>query len=175
MIIKRKLLLTVTITLLILFRIENSIADDSKFKLLNFGLTERVTTQTSFSGENFSLLPSWNPYFILNESTNLNGQLGMTRMSSNHGYFNAFRAQAGVSKTGLFNQQYFFPELLIGFEHWAVDAGGTYFTGSFNTHYKLSLKEKYLQYFDSIHIGYQMISGAPESAKQYTLGVRTSI
>ncbi len=152
--------------------------EPSRFRILNFGVTERLTTQSSFSGINLSTLLTWNPHFQVTPWLNFEGQLGATFMTSNLGTFVAGRYQVGGSIHRLF--QSFFndvdrlvPEVLVGLETWAISAGGTYFSGSVNFHYRFHFKEMgILNLIDAVHFGYQWLPGAPYSARQYTIGIR---
>ena len=177
--IKRKLALKIhAITMVIALMPCLSWAEDGNvgpYKLLNFGITERVTTQSTFSGVNYSTLVSWNPHYNFSSSLHLEGQVGFTAMTSNLGTFFVSRAQVGASYHGLFDQ-HFVPEVLVGMEDWAISAGGVYFATSVNLHYRLLIKDMgILNALDSVHLGYQWIPGAPSSAQQYTLGIRIAL
>ncbi len=156
------------------FANEEAVEQPSRFRIMNFGVAERFTTQSTFSGVNLSTLLSWNPHFQLAPWLNLEGQIGGTGMISNLGDFIAARYQLGVSFHDLFaGEDLFVPEVLFGAETWAVRGGGTYFATSLNFHYRFHFVDSgILNILDSIHLGFQWLPGAPASAQQYTAGVR---
>jgi hypothetical protein len=157
-------------------------ADDgglaARFRLISFGVTERFTTQSSFSGVNLSTLLSWNPHYRLEPWLHIEGQIGGTAMRSNLGTFVAGRYQVGASFHELMpdffgGEDRLVPEILFGAETWAISEGGTYFAASLNAHYRFHFKDQgLLSVLDSIHAGYQWLPGAPLSARQVTVGVR---
>jgi outer membrane protein OmpA-like peptidoglycan-associated protein len=150
----------------------------SHLRFLNFGVTERFTTQSSFSGINLSTLITWNPHYQMTPWLNIEGQIGGTAMTSNKGSFVAGRYQVGASFHNLFpslfeNEDRFVPEILLGAETWVMSSGGTYFATSLNFHYRFHFENHgLLNAVDALHIGYQWLPGAPASAQQYTFGLR---
>lgn len=140
---------------------------DKKFGLENFGFQQRFIKRSNVEGTNLSPMLSWNPQYRITEGWMVTGVLGVAGMKSRTGTFPGFRYSLSLSDQKI--ARWFYPEVLVGAETWAVRVGGgTFMVAGVEAHFPLSLP------IESLWAGCHWVDSNDHGTLQFVAGLQIS-